>query len=69
MVFLKCGNGSVPSTLQAGIMALNGSKEKVFVMRLLIVEDDLIVADILCMTLEEARRFKTKANKRETALS
>ena len=36
-------------------------------MHILVVEDDQIVADILGMTLEEARYFKTTANKIETA--
>ena len=38
-------------------------------MHVLIVEDDPIVADVLGMTLEEARHFKTMANTIKTALS
>ena len=37
-------------------------------MHFLVVEDDPIVADILGMTLKEARYFKTTANTIETAL-
>ena len=37
-------------------------------MHILVVEDDLIVADIICMTSEEAGYFNTIANTIETAL-
>ena len=37
-------------------------------MHILVVEDDPIVANIPCMTLEEAGYFKTTANTIETAL-
>ena len=37
-------------------------------MHILVAEDDPIVANILCMTLEEAGHFKTAANTIETAL-
>ena len=37
-------------------------------MHILVVEADPIVADIICMTSEEAGYFKTIANTTETAL-
>ena len=37
-------------------------------MHVLVVEDDPIVADILCITSKDAGYFKTTANKIKTAL-